>query len=88
MKTDLTAEFEKGTTVKTCHISVNIEGVLRWSDHDLIHLFITEDGEHRPAREIREWLKLQIAKGRRVLPFGEPCEGWNYQTGCPGHPHE
>lgn len=31
-----------------------------------------------------EFWKLH-AEGKRVIPFGEPCEGFNYQTGCPGH---
>ena len=35
---------------------------------------------------MRDWLKLQLLQGKRVLPMGEKCEGWSDITGCPGHP--
>jgi hypothetical protein len=68
----------------TVHMCVDIEGVLRWSDRDLAKLF-TEDGAHRSGAYVRDWLRLQLAQGKRVLPMGK-CEGFDYQTGCPGHP--
>jgi hypothetical protein len=27
----------------------------------------------------------ELAKGHRVIPVGDACEGFSYQTGCPGH---
>lgn len=77
-----------GSTAKsrTVHMCVNIQGVLRWPDKDLRNMFTDENDQQRPAREIRDWLKLQLALGKRVLPMGKPCEGWSDQTGCPGHP--
>lgn len=63
---------------------VDIEGVLRWPNSKLSKLF-TEDGQEKPGSYVRDWLKLQLAQGKRVLPMGK-CEGFNYQTGCPGHP--
>jgi hypothetical protein len=67
------------------HMCVNIEGVLRWPDSQLSKLF-TEDGKRKNGRYVRDWLKLQLNQGKRVLPMGEACEGFSYQTGCPGHP--
>ncbi len=64
---------------------VDIAGVLRWSDKELQGLFSADDGSRRPGREVRDWLRLQLAHGKRVLPMGEPCDGFSYQTGCPGH---
>lgn len=70
---------------RTVHMCVNIEGVLRWPDSKLRNLFMDDNGFRRPGREVRDWLRLQLAHGKRVLPIGKPCEGWSYQTGCPGH---
>lgn len=72
----------------TVHMCVGISGVLRWSDKQLSNLFAEDDGTRRPGRYVRDWLKLQLAKGRKVLPMGKPCEGFSYETGCPGHPIE
>lgn len=78
---------ETKTIRRTVHCCVDIEGVLRWSDSDLSKLF-TEDGQRKPGRYVRDWLRLQLANGKRVLPMGDPCEGFSYLTGCPGHPVE
>ena len=73
-------------TGRTVHMCVSIEGVLRWPDKDLVNMFSDDNGHRQPARMVRDFLKLELLKGRRVLPMGEPCEGWSYETGCPGHP--
>jgi hypothetical protein len=65
---------------------VDIEGVLRWSDKNLAKLF-TDDGVRRPGNYVRDWLRLQLAQGKRVLPVGD-CDNFDYQTGCKGHPIE
>jgi hypothetical protein len=62
----------------------NIQGILRWPDKDLRKMFTDESGNHPPAKLIRDQLKLWLNEGRRVMPLGE-CEGFSYQTGCPGH---
>ncbi len=72
---------------RTIHMSVDIAGVLRWSDKELVNMFTDEDGNRRPAAYVRDWLKLQLAQGKRVLPMGE-CDGFSYTDGCPGHPCE
>lgn len=46
----------------------------------------TEDGEMKSGKYVRDWLKLQLAQGKRVLPMSKDCEGFSYQDGCPGHP--
>src|SRR5512143_2109675 len=75
------------TTRRTIHLCVDIEGVMPWPDEDLANLF-TDDGVKRPGKYVRDWLKLQLAQGKRVLPIGKPCEGFSYTNGCPGHPVE
>lgn len=78
----------KRSMSKTVHMCVDIEGVLRWPDAELQKLFMDPDGQKRPGRYVRDWLRLQLAQGKRVLPMGNPCDGFSYQTGCPGHPVE
>lgn len=47
---------------------------------------VTDDnGRELTIPEIKEWLMDELAKGRRVIPLGKPCEGFSYETGCPGH---
>ncbi len=67
------------------HMCVDIEGVLRWPDRKLGKLF-TVEGAPQKGSVVRDWLKLQLAQGKRVLPIGTACEGFNFQDGCPGHP--
>jgi hypothetical protein len=35
--------------------------------------------------EFRQMCMDELANGHEVLPMGEPCEGFDYKTGCPGH---
>jgi hypothetical protein len=37
------------------------------------------------ATEGKLFLMECLQKGWEVLPLGQPCEGFSYQTGCPGH---
>lgn len=77
----------RGSTARTIHMCVDIAGVMRWPDKDLAKLF-TDDGERRSGKYVRDWLKLQLAQGKRVLPMGKACEGFSYTDGCPGHPEK
>lgn len=67
------------------HVSLSIEGALRsWRSKDYLSAFPDEPN----WRISKKRLELEAFKGRKVLPFGEPCEGFSYETGCPGHPIE
>ena len=76
------------TVYTTHHMCVDIEGVLRWPDKDLRRLFTTECTHEKSGKVVRDWLKLQLLQGKRVLPMGEKCEGWSDVDGCPGHPRK
>ena len=43
-----------------------------------------DNGKECTDKEARDYLKECLNKGYKVIPFGE-CEGFDYQTGCPGH---
>ena len=67
------------------HCCVDIRGALRWPAKQLKFLLRHPDGRGMTADEVREALLDELAKGREVLPVGDPCEGFDYKTGCPGH---
>ncbi len=72
--------------VKTHHVGLSVRGFLAGPDRDLEGLFKREDGHVLTPREAREHLMDQLLEGRRVLPIGPPCEGFDYAGGgCPGH---
>ena len=49
---------------------------------------ITVDGKTlRTEKEVKAFLREQLAMGRRVLPMCD-CDNFDYQTGCKGHPWE
>ena len=52
---------------------------------DYAHMFRHDDGRLMTPDEAKAELLNQLAMGRKLLPFGE-CEGFSYETGCPGHP--
>lgn len=73
-----------GSTVLHAHIDV--AGVLRWPKSQLAGMFRSAEGRRLNGDECRDVLLEQLALGRRVLPLGEPCEGFDYSGGaCPGH---
>lgn len=38
------------------------------------------------AIRVKEQFRIMDFEGKRVIPISEPCEGFSYETGCPGHP--
>ena len=65
------------------HTCMNIEGAMR----NAIQLrgCITVDGKTlETVKEVRDFLKGELAKGRRVLPMCR-CSNFDYQHGCRGH---
>lgn len=48
-------------------------------------LFKREDGSKPSAQYVRDYLRLELTKGHKVLPMAE-CDNWNWEHGCGGHP--
>jgi hypothetical protein len=80
-------EMEPGKTYNTTHhMCMSIEGCLRNHRGLKIKIFNNEDGSQTSDKEARAYLAECQAKGWKVIPFGEPCEGFDYfGHGCPGH---
>ena len=80
-------DMEPGKTYHlTRHMCMNIEGCLRNNERRKINFFTNDDGSQSSDKEVRKYLAECQAKGWKVIPFGEPCEGFDYfRHGCPGH---
>jgi hypothetical protein len=46
-----------------------------------------DDGRSLTHEEAREYLYDCLAKGWRVIPYGD-CDNFDYKTGCKGHESE
>lgn len=65
------------------HCSLDIEGGIR--NAKMLKGCIEVDGKTlETCKEVREFLKSQLAMGRKVLPMGN-CDNFSYETGCLGH---
>jgi hypothetical protein len=63
------------------HLSMDIRGAIQG---DGWRALTAKDGRRLTKADAIGWLMDQLVEGKRVLPMG-PCEGFSYQTGCPGH---
>lgn len=65
------------------HFSQSVSGALKnWTDRDWARLA----AENKTSvNELKDYFWSALEDGKRVLPIGEPCEGFSYKTGCPGH---
>jgi hypothetical protein len=71
---------------RTFHVCLSVEGALRnWTKKDWKLL---ADANEISLGHAKKWMELQKQLGRRVIPIGEMCEGFSYETGCPGHKNE
>ena len=65
------------------HLCLDIRGGMRNAKQ--LCGCITVDGKTlNTTHEVKEFLKDQLAMGRKVLPFGD-CDNFDYQIGCLGH---
>ena len=70
------------------HMAIDIAGALRFYGKKSMRGLITEDnGAEWTDKMVRDYFKQSLAKGWKLLPMGN-CEGFDHQTGCPGHPQE
>lgn len=68
------------------HLRLDIEGaILNFKASEWRNSVKDDQGRTLTPAEVKRMLVNSLAEGKRYLPFGEPCEGWSDQTGCPGH---
>ena len=71
---------------RTFHIHLSVRGAIRdFSKRQLKGMFRV-DGRECTADEAKDHLIEALAQGKEVLPFGPPCDGFDFSGGgCLGH---
>lgn len=73
---------------KNYHLCIDVRGALaNWKPSRFRGLF-TDDvtGRSLSAQEAKAYLLDELAKGHKVIPCSDECEGFDYSgPGCPGH---
>lgn len=69
--------------MKRMHICLDIEGGIKQAK-ELAGSIKVDGRTLETAKEVKAFLRYQLALGRRVLPIGD-CDNFDYQTGCRGH---
>lgn len=65
------------------HICQSVEGALKnWKKSEWKSL---AKSNNCTIDEVKEYFWQCMREGKRVIPIGEPCEGFSFQDGCPGH---
>lgn len=73
-------------TRRRIHLSQSVDGALRhWSKTDW-----RDNGadNNMSGDELRARFLTLKHQGVKLLPIGNDCEGFSYETGCPGHMEE
>ena len=82
--------------MKTVHMCLSVRGMLHWGEAETrryLRSITKKDGSrYGSIAEFRNDLMDELAHGHEVIPMGEPCEGFDYKSGCSGHkqigPHD
>ena len=68
------------------HICQSVSGALaNWSRKDWE--MVARDNDCSIDR-IKGRFRIMELEGKKVIPIGDACEGFSYETGCPSHPVE
>ena len=72
----------------TYHVGIDVRGaLLNWSDREFRGVFLRVNGHPMSVYESKMALMNEISKNHKVIPCS-PCDNWDYQKGCQGHPVE
>ncbi len=73
--------------MRTIHVGMSVRGAIRngeWCG-SLVGYCRKPDGSLMTRDEIFDALCDHLTQGHEMIPFGEPCDGWDWKEGCPGH---
>lgn len=78
---------EPAETKTVLHMSLSVRGALNWPKRKLRIFTDKATGRQANPDQVRSWLMDELAQGHEVIPLtgSEPCEGFDFKTGCPGH---
>lgn len=71
------------------HVCLSVRGALNWPKAQLARMCkatTMPDGRRPTPEQLRDYFLDELAQGHEVVPMGDPCEGFDYKNGCPGHP--
>jgi hypothetical protein len=69
---------------RTLHCSISVRGaLLNWNRE--WRWVKAADGSSLTKHQAKAAFLDHLARGIEHIPLGEPCEGFDYKTGCPGH---
>lgn len=68
------------------HMNLDIKGGIQ-NAKSLVGCIDVDGKSLMTVKEVKEFLRYQLAMGRRVLPM-DGCDDFDYQTGCKGHEKE
>lgn len=74
---------------RTIHVCLDVRGCIHngeWRRSLVGACYDSKTSRKLTASEILDELLDHVAAGHKVIPYGNPCEGFSYETGCPGHP--
>lgn len=72
----------------THHLCIDLKGALmNWSDRQWRNCVTADDGHTMTPQEVRAEFLSELAEGRKVIPAA-PCDNFDYQKGCLGHPQQ
>jgi hypothetical protein len=67
------------------HMCQSVPGALRnWKKRDWED--VARQNGWKSVQYAKDKFRIWEFEGVKVVPIGEECEGFSYQTGCPGHP--
>lgn len=65
------------------HFCMSVEGPLRnWSKVEWKRM---AKHEGITGEQLKDRFFKWHSEGKKVIPLGDPCEGFSYETGCPGN---
>lgn len=69
--------------VTNFHICQSVDGALKnWKKAEWRNI---AEANNMTIDAVKEQFKIYQFEGKRVIPLGDPCEGFSYIDGCPGH---
>lgn len=65
------------------HVCQSVDGAIKnWGPREWKSL---AQSNNMTIAAVKEQFRIMQFEGKKVIPIGEPCDGFSYQDRCPGH---
>lgn len=68
---------------RTIHLCQSVSGALKHWDNSTWKAVAKDN--NITVECLKERFRIMEFEGKKVIPLHEECEGFSYETGCPGH---